>query len=282
MKILLDKHAGFCSGVKRAIRKTLSLAAEKPGVTVMGELIHNPVVTEELETKGVQTVDDTETLDDGSFAIIRTHGVPPDREEVLVRRGIPYEDLTCPRVKAVHRTIEAYKDKGYRIAVVGNPKHPEVAGHLGYAGEAGILMASVEDAEACQPLEKLVVLAQTTISPSLFERVTSVLRKKVKEFVVGNTLCSTFLRRLAWIEEHSQKAQASLIVGGKNSSNTAKLHQIASEHGRAFWIERAEEMPAELFALSPVALTAGASTPRESLMKVIARLEEGGAEIIES
>jgi 4-hydroxy-3-methylbut-2-enyl diphosphate reductase len=293
-RVLIDRHAGFCAGVKRAIRGARRVSRAHGGAVSLGELIHNPQVVGELEREGIRVIREVPARPGGEPVILRAHGIPPAEEERLRERGIAYHDFTCPRVQDIHRTITACRQEGWRILIVGNRDHPEVKGHLGYAGEAGAVLSSVREAEEYTPPIgpqglRLVVLAQTTIAPELFRQVIGVLERKRAAAPARtpggsfslrtlDTICPFVLRRQEWIRRASRKARASLVIGGRNSSNTRKLVEIAERNGPVFWIERPEELPVEELLRHPVvALTAGASTPDQTIREVVERLAARGA-----
>ncbi len=291
-RVLIDRHAGFCAGVRRAIRGARRVSGQHPGVVTYGELIHNPQVVGELEKEGIRVVRDLEEVEPGERVIIRAHGVPREAERRLKERGVPVHDFTCPRVKEIHHTIQSYLSQGYRILIVGDPDHPETRGHLGYAGDAGAVLSSVEQARACDVAGKVLVLAQTTISTELFRDAVSALearalsRRGAAQLRTLDTICPFVLDRQDWVRRASLEAArgggATLVIGGRNSSNTRKLAQIASRHGPVFWIERPEELDIEAVLAHPlVAVTAGASTPDGAIREVLDRLTARGARVEE-
>jgi len=273
-RVLYDRRAGFCTGVKKAIRGARREAGKRGKVVSYGELIHNPQVIKSLAAEGITVKYDLEEIDGHEFVIVRAHGIPPYEEEWLKNNQRQYLDLTCRRVKEIHRTIIEHREAGYFIVIVGNPDHPEVKGHLGYAGESARVIDSVKKAlEFSVSFKKskirLLVLAQTTISPELYNRVVAVLKEQQLQVSPINTLCPFVLKRQEWLRRFSLIADASIIIGGRNSSNTGKLFEIASKNGPVFWLTGAQELEAELILQYPlVALTAGASTPVEALTEV--------------
>ncbi|MEG0753345.1 MAG: bifunctional 4-hydroxy-3-methylbut-2-enyl diphosphate reductase/30S ribosomal protein S1, partial [Angelakisella sp.] len=140
MKIITAKSAGYCAGVKRAVDMTFAEAAQsKLPLVVLGELVHNPLVSEQLAAAGVRTVDAIEDIPKGSKAVIRAHGVPPELYRKLDSMGIPYMDTTCPLVKKA-QDIAAEKSPESILLLMGDSTHPEVIGIAGHAqGQVFIL-----------------------------------------------------------------------------------------------------------------------------------------------
>jgi len=280
-RVILDRQAGFCSGVKRTIRGAREALKEKKKVVSYGELIHNPDVTESLRRSGIEVRQSLEEIGAEDYVIIRAHGICPREEEALIRRGIPYADLTCLRVKQIHRRIAEKRAQGYTILIVGDPQHPEVKGHLGYAGaEAGMVISRPEQAELIAAKGGILVLAQTTTSPELFREVVRLLKAGGAGVQTLDTLCPFVLKRQRWIRRFSRLAEASLVIGGRNSSNTEKLVRLAAQNGPAYWIQNLKELDAgRVLSHSTLALTAGASTPQEDIREVVAFLRERGAKV---
>lgn len=282
-RVIFDRRAGFCAGVKKAIRGARDQAGKRGNVVFYGELIHNPQVIKSLAEEGIRVKYNLEEMAGHEFVIIRAHGIPPHEEEWLKKNQREYLDLTCRRVKEIHRTIIKHRETGDFIVIVGNPDHPEVKGHLGYAGESAKVIDSVEKAHEFSTSfknskKRLLVLAQTTISPGLYNRVVTVLKEQQFKILPINTLCPFVLKRQDWLRRFSLLADASIIIGGRNSSNTGKLFDIASKNGPVFWLTSAKGLKAELILKYPlVALTAGASTPVEQLTEVADILAAHGA-----
>ncbi len=280
-RVLLDRSTGLCDGVKRTISGALKAAKLKHNVVSYGELIHNPDVTRDLKNSGISVRHRLEELDKSQYVIIRAHGIPPEEEKILKERGISYLDLTCLRVKRIHKNISKKRKLGFKIIIVGDPKHPEVRGHLGYAGaDSGVVLSSSREAEFYSGTGKHFVFAQTTTSPDFFYSIIHILKEKGLDLHTMDTLCPFVLKRQEWIAKYSRLTEASLIIGGKNSSNTQKLFEIALENGAAYWIRSAGDLEVEkILKHSSIAFTAGASTPDETIQEVIRKLESGGAVI---
>jgi (E)-4-hydroxy-3-methyl-but-2-enyl pyrophosphate reductase len=296
-RVIVDRHAGMCSGVRRAVAQTRSILEERSaeqsrdgrstavstsrsGIVSYGQLVHNREVTDDLCEAGLKIVESLDQMNSSDTVIIRAHGVPPAHESRLRGREGRVVDLTCSRVKRVHQLIEGKRRQGYRIVIAGDPAHPEVKGHLGYAGESAVVLSSVEQARSYRQEGKIAVFCQTTTTAELFESVVHTLKNQGLDVTAVDTLCPFVNDRQKWIERYAAKAQASLIIGGKNSSNTRKLFEIAKAFGKTFWISTASELDVdEVLQFSPLAVTAGASTAESTIEAVLARFREVGAKI---
>ena len=285
-RVIVDRNAGFCGGVRRAIRGTEKLLSRQleegqaGRIVSYGQLVHNREVTDGLSAEGLTPLESLEEAAPGDKVILRTHGISPREQQMLRSRGLSVEDFTCPRVKKVHEQIREKRQAGYRIVIVGDPGHPEVQAHLGHAGERGMVLSEPRDAERL-PLEaKIAVFAQTTITPQSFQEVVDALEHRGLEMAVVNTLCPFVMKRQRWIARYSRIADASLILGGRNSSNTRKLHALAAANGPAFHLSRPAELEVDKILQYPiVALTAGASTSDRTIREEIDRLQAAGARI---
>lgn len=269
-RVLYDKNAGLCAGVKRTIRGAIKAVDEKSQVTTFGELVHNPIVTQNLKDYGINFVHNRDELESGQYVVIRAHGIPPQDEVYLKNNNINYIDLTCPRVKIIHNKIDHYRKLGYKIIIIGYPGHAETKGHLGHAGKNGIVISSPEDIKKLHIGNRTLIVAQTTISERLFNDVIKGLGDKVKNAEVAKSICPFVINRLRWIEKYSKIAEASVIIGGFNSSNTKQLYETAKQYGKAFWIAYPEKLDIlNLRTFKTIALTAGASTPDSTIQEAL-------------
>jgi 4-hydroxy-3-methylbut-2-enyl diphosphate reductase len=283
-RVVVDRNAGFCAGVRRAIRGTRQIlsqhASGQQRIRAYGQLVHNREVTDELSARGLEILKSPEQIRPGDQVILRTHGISPREQQLLHRQGAELRDFTCPRVKRVHQQIREKREDGYRIIIVGDPDHPEVKAHLAHGGDGAIVLASADDALCVPDGGNTAVFAQTTITPDFYQEVIAALGNRGLEPEVIDSLCPFVLKRQRWIVRYSKLADASVVLGGKNSSNTRKLHSLAAENGPAFHVSTAAELDVEKILRYPfVALTAGASTSDQSIREVLSRLQAAGAVI---
>jgi len=270
---------GLCSGVQRAVRGALSAAEEHAGgrLYAYGELVHNPAIMRQVQAAGITVIDNLSAVRHGDRVIVRAHGISPAEEAAISAVGGRILDLTCPRVKAIHRTILDRTARGFRVYIVGHPAHPETRGHLGYAGAGGCCIQDPATAAEHHVPGPGIVVAQTTTNAALFSDVAAELRTRDPGLEVLDTICSSVSERQDWIQRVSREVGASLVLGGRNSSNTARLFDIARANGPAHLIESAEELDLTALAMHrAIALTSGASTPIESVRSVEHALEQAG------
>lgn len=259
MKVVKTKNIGFCFGVKRAIKMVLKVAeATKEPVFTIGPIIHNPQMVRILEDKGVVPVNDVYGIDNGTV-VFRTHGVKKEEEEYIKEKGLRIIDTTCPFVKRVRKHAMYLKNKGYKVVIVGNQDHPEVKSVLSYLDNDGIVLQEpVKLAE-----QKIGVVSQTTLDESTFVSIVRELIGGVEELRIYNTICESTSVRQKEAVMLSGKVDMMLVVGGKNSSNTAKLYKVVHKvQPNTYHIETEKNLKSDWFkGVHTVGITGGASTP---------------------
>ncbi len=284
MEIKLAKTAGFCYGVERAVDLVNKAADEKDKpIYTYGPIVHNERVMREFSKKGVRVVEDFDTLKagietgalKGSVIVIRAHGVPLSVYELIEESGLDIEvvDATCPYVKRIHDIVREKKAEGYKIAVSGDPLHPEVVGILGQIDGDAAVINSKEEAEVLDidEDESLCLVSQTTQSVTKFKDIVDILNKKGYYTNVIDTICNATQRRQTEALELARSCDAMLVVGSGTSSNAAKLYDIClSECKRTYLIRTITDIKGTIdHSVRCVGITAGASTPRTIIEEVL-------------
>jgi len=277
LKIIKAETAGFCFGVRRAVESVYkSLEKNRGGkIYTLGPIIHNPQVVQDLENKGVEVRDDINEIDDG-LVIIRSHGTGPYVYERLREKGLKFVDATCPYVTRVHKKVKEYYHNGYQIIIVGERDHPEVIATNEWCDNTAIIINNVEEASRLPHLNKVCVVAQTTLNTNKWESIINVLASQTDELQTFNTICNATYQRQLEAERIAKLSTVTLVIGGKNSSNTRKLYEICRNFcNRTYLIESADEIDnLSINSDDIVGITAGASTPDGIIEEVIRRMEE--------
>ena len=276
MRILLAKHAGFCFGVQRAVKKALELAREGKQLVSLGDLIHNQRFVDYLREKGISSVERVEDVPKGACVLIRSHGVPPVLYQKLKDRGLQYVDLTCPFVARIHKKVSQEQRNYESILIVGKSEHPEVVGIKGWAGPGARVVGSVQEAQELPVLQSALVVAQTTITHALLEEVYAQIQKKAQKSVLFDSICETTLERQRETAQLAGISDAVVVIGDKKSSNTRKLFEIARKYCKnTFYVESAGEITLENFQnCDIISLVAGASVPDWIIEEVRTRMSE--------
>ncbi|MDI9514173.1 MAG: bifunctional 4-hydroxy-3-methylbut-2-enyl diphosphate reductase/30S ribosomal protein S1 [Clostridiaceae bacterium] len=274
MEIIVAKHSGFCFGVDKAVKTAFNIQSDER-VFTLGELIHNSQVIEALKEKGIQTIDDIDELRENDCVIVRAHGIGKDVYEMLKMRNVRILDATCPYVKRIHEIVKRKQDEGFKIIIVGDPQHPEVIGINGWCEGKALIIADEEDAENLEYSdEKICTVAQTTFRGSKYDAIFETLKKKFAFALKFDTICNATVQRQTEAAELSKVADAMVVVGGRNSSNTRKLYEICQQNcPKTYLIENADELPS-LNNIKTVGITAGASTPDWVIKEVIFHMED--------
>ena len=277
MEIVLAESLGFCMGVKRAVDMAYRALEKNPGepVVTLGPLIHNTQEIERLQADGIRVADQSDLPASGTV-IIRAHGVAPQAYDELKSRGLRIMDGTCPYVHYSQRkAMELHRD-GYTVVIVGDKNHPEIRGILGYIQDEGYAVKTVEEALQLPALQRIGVIAQTTISPRKYQQVIEALRERAPVVKVCETICDATEENQKAVRSLSREVDLLLVIGGRHSANSNKLVEAAREHCPAsFLIETSSEIdPASLRGVRRVGVSAGASTPDWMIQQVVERLRQ--------
>ena len=270
----------FVSVYNVLMERLLSEKCDSPLYT-LGELIHNHDYISSLAKRGVRVLneDDIESLPPGARVVLRTHGVPVDLRQRLADVGATVYDATCPFVRRTHEIINReIKCKNCRFIVVGDARHPEIQALVSHApSDIVTVINSVEELQT-YPFDAgqhLVLLSQTTANHNLFRSVSEWVREHVPDAVIYDTVCEATEKRQTDAVEMARSSDCMIVIGGTHSSNTQKLAEISARHCKTIHIERADDIPRELFCPNDrVGITAGASTPRRIIEEVVYYMTE--------
>jgi len=275
LKVTVAPSSGFCRGVSNAVDTAMRI--DPHGTYILGELIHNPVVTEQIARRGIRTVDDIGEVPDGATLILRSHGAGKTVYEECNVRNIRIVDCTCPFVKRTQNIVREYSEEGRQIAVIGERKHPEVAGICGWCDGDAIVLDGEDDPQIRLLQGKnAVVVVQTTYSEQKFEKIIKNIKKVCGKTVeIFKTICYTTNKRQSEAAELSEKCDAMLVIGGLNSSNTNKLYDICREHCKnVFRLASADEFDVDkIKKFKNVGIVSGASTPHTQTQEVLFKME---------
>jgi 4-hydroxy-3-methylbut-2-enyl diphosphate reductase len=290
LTVLLASPRGFCAGVERAIAIVKdAISRNGPPVYVRHEIVHNRRVVDELRDMGAVFVDELDEVPDGGIVVFSAHGVPKSVPGEAKRRQLLYADATCPLVSKVHREVERHVRSQRTVLLIGHAYHPEVIGTMGQVAEGAVLLVeSVEDArriEVPDP-DNLAYATQTTLSVADTRAIVAALKERFPtiEGPRGEDICYATTNRQRAVEAIAARADAVLVVGAPNSSNSRRLVECAQQAGcmRASLIEMARDIDwRSLAGVRRLGLSAGASAPEVLVDEVIDACRERFAVTIE-
>ena len=280
------KFAGFCYGVKRAVETVKKLKIDNPDkqIFVLGELIHNAHVIQELENLGIKTLNTIPEKGSG-ICVIRTHGESPQIIDKIKSAGFEVVDLTCPDVKKVQQKAIELAKSDYFVVIVGKEEHPEVIAIKANAKlySDNVVVAACPDdfreyEERIKSHKKVGVVVQTTQKRETLNEIINYLTLIAKQIHIENTICQSTSMRQKEARELAKDSDLTVVVGSKKSANTTHLAEILKNITNTINIENDEELEnfKDLIEKSQnISITAGASTPQDVIDKVVSKIQKG-------
>ena len=282
MRITLAETAGFCFGVDRAVKTVEGLLDKGERVCTLGPIIHNQQLVEELNRRGARIVGSPDEVKTGETLVIRSHGVEPEVIENAEKLGIKTVDATCPFVAKIHKIVAGKSREGYTVLIAGDASHQEVKGIVGhcrgsvfvFSGEEELLLLLEKEENFSG--KRIILAAQTTFNEEIFVKCKNILKKVCTNAEIFDTICNATSMRQQEARELSCVNDAMIVIGGRHSSNTAKLFDVCREKcGRTYLIETAAELSGtDLSDCGSVGVVAGASTPAGIIKEVIKTMSE--------
>ena len=289
MEIILSRHAGFCGGVNRAYNMIKEAAADskvKKPIFVLGDLVHNKDVVENIEKLGVKKMEIPERIEDifnnpagkiGALAIT-AHGMGPKIYELAKEKGIAIIDTTCPKVIKVQKLAKKFSESSCQLVVIGDYGHKEVMGICEWAGGKAVVVENENDLKNIKlnPLKKIAVISQTTQNGKKVNRIFKFIKKRYDKVKAVDTVCLATQIRQNETRKLAEGSDAVIIIGSPASANSTRLWEISKRiNPRSHFIERAEDIKKEWFKnCKKVGVTAGASSPDWIIKDVVERLSD--------
>lgn len=295
-RIVLAETMGYCWGVRRTLEIIQKAGDPADPVATIGDVIHNPQVVDRLRSFGVETAESIREAAERGFrrVAITAHGAGPHMVDEARAAGVELLDTTCPLVTKVQRMAQKLANQGYTVIVYGDGDHPEVKGIVGWSGTSRVYAAkNVSDlpwstprgsgtADGTTPPRKVAVVSQTTKNTDEFLRfvtdLTTLVSPEGGEVRIANTICEPTFERQNALKKLSGEVDVILAIGGRKSSNTARLAEVGRQMGvDSHHIERSEDIDDTwLTGKEAVGITAGASTPDDVIESVIHDLMHRG------
>ena len=275
MEIILSKFSGYCYGVKKAVSVADESIDKYEDIYSLGSLIHNKRAVEKLKNKGLKVVDDIE--EKNKNIIFRSHGVEKKYYDYANKNNLNVIDTTCIYVKKIHQIVEEkYKD-GYEIIIVGSKKHPEVIGINSWSNYKAQFVEEIADTDKLNIDEEksYAVVFQTTFNIEKYTKIVEILKEKIKNVEIFNTICSATKKRQDFALQLADEVDMMIVIGDASSSNSKKLYELANEKVKSIFIEDVAELEEVMFeGVQKVGVTAGASTPDFVIDEVIEYLKK--------
>ncbi len=276
-RVLLAAPRGFCAGVEKAI-KALDWMTKvfEPPVFCYHEIVHNRFVVDYFKSLGVVFINDVAVVPPGAPVMLSAHGSPPEVIDAARQAGGTVVDAVCPLVTKVHHELKVRAKKGYTVLYVGHEGHEEAVGTMAVAPDVAHLIQSREDIDALSDFTgPFALLSQTTLSLDEWQDLREYAEEVFPDIWMPNRsdLCFATTNRQAALREIATGADAVVVIGSANSSNTVALTKVAEAAGcaRVLRINSASELPDDLEGT--VAVTAGASAPESLVNEVLSRLD---------
>lgn len=282
MKITKAETAGFCFGVNRAVNMVYDLLDSGKQVCTLGPIIHNPQLVAELEGRGVRIVSSPEEVKEGETLVIRSHGVEKSVYDNACNLGVDVADATCPFVAKIHKIVAENSAKGAVTIIAGDRDHQEVKGIIGHCLGEYFVVASEEELDVILENERkigendLIFVSQTTFNAQIWEKLQKKLKKLYTNAKIFDTICNATSLRQSEADKLSKLSDAIIVIGGRHSSNTAKLYSVCKHNcAKTFLIETASELCFNsLKDCRNIGVVAGASTPAGIIKEVIDTMME--------
>jgi 4-hydroxy-3-methylbut-2-enyl diphosphate reductase len=270
----MAEEAGFCFGVRRAVEAIEGVLSEGGTLWSIGMPIHNPQEVARLRARGLNVTKSANEIPEGARVLIRAHGESKAVTEDLDARKMRLTDATCPFVRRAQERAEELSSQGYAVVLLGDARHPEIRAVMGYARGPVDVVASAQDTERLPKRPRVALISQTTQREDLLAAVAAALVPRAGELHVCNTVCRATLNRQDAVRRLAGKVDGLVLIGGRNSANTAKLRDIAEAGGMdVLWIETSEELTREWFGeKDQIGVAAGASTPQWLITEICSKI----------
>jgi len=277
MKILVAKDAGYCFGVRDAVNLAYDTAKDHGEVYMLGTIVHNEKVVEDLSKAGTKVVDKIDEVPKDIPILFRAHGTAPTVWDKAKNKNLNIIDATCPLVIEIHDEIKKLEAEGRRTIIIGDHGHDEVVG-IAAQVENPIILANVEEAKALRKMKKAGVVSQSTQMIENVQEIINVLVEKVFDLRFVNTICFPTRRNHEQIKELATKCEVMIVIGSFTSANSKRLTQLALERNkRSYQLTNADDLKASWFEnCETVGISAGASTPDDIIRDVVEKIKEIG------
>ena len=277
MKILLAKNAGYCFGVRDAVDMAYDTAKEHGDVYMLGHIVHNENVVNDLDKAGAKVVDSLDKVPEDRPVLLRAHGTHVDTWKEAKQKNMNIVDATCPLVRDIHDEIKQLEADGRKIIIIGDHGHDEVVG-IASQVKNPMIVATPEEAIKLRKTKRAGVVSQSTQTIENVQEIVNILMNKVVDLRFINTICFPTKRNQEQIKELSEKCDVMFVIGSFTSANSKRLTDLSKERNkRSYQVTCALDINEKwLEDCNVVGISAGASTPDNIIEEVLDRIKEIG------
>ena len=275
MKIFLARDAGYCFGVRDAVNLAYDTAKTHGEVYMLGTIVHNERVIEDLSNVGAKVVESLDDVPKDKPVLFRAHGTSPELWEEASKKNLKLIDATCPLVTEIHDEIKRLETENRKTIIIGDHGHDEVVA-IASQVKKPIIISSVDEANALRKMKRAGVVSQSTQMIENVQEIISVLMKKVFDLRFINTICFPTRRNHEQIKELAEKSDVMIIIGSFTSANSKRLTQLSLDRNKkSFQVTSADDLHESWFKnCKSVGISAGASTPDETIREVLEMIKK--------
>tara|TARA_B100001113_G_scaffold102215_2_gene82717 strand:+ start:9061 stop:9924 length:864 start_codon:yes stop_codon:yes gene_type:complete len=275
MKIFLARDAGYCFGVRDAVNLAYDTAKTHGEVYMLGTIVHNERVIEDLSNVGAKVVESLDDVPKDKPVLFRAHGTPPELWEEASKKNLKLIDATCPLVTEIHHEIKKLETENRKTIIIGDHGHDEVVA-IASQVKKPIIISSIDEANALRKMKRAGVVSQSTQMIENVQEIINVLMKKVFDLRFINTICFPTRRNHEQIKELAEKSDVMIIIGSFTSANSKRLTQLSLDRNKkSFQVTSADDLHESWFKnCKSVGISAGASTPDETIREVLEMIKE--------
>ena len=274
MKIFLARDAGYCFGVRDAVNLAYDTAKTHGEVYMLGTIVHNERVIENLANAGAKVVETLDDVPENKPILFRAHGTAPELWEKADKKKLDLVDATCPLVTEIHDEIKKLEEEGRRTIIIGDHGHDEVIAIAAQVSDP-IIVANVDEAKTLRKMKKAGVVSQSTQMIENVQEIMNILMEKVFDLRFVNTICFPTRRNHEQIKELAVQCDVMIVIGSFTSANSKRLTQLALERNkRSYQVTTAKELDMSWFNdCETIGISAGASTPDEIINDVVKHIK---------
>ena len=277
MKIILAKDAGYCFGVRDAVNSAYDTSKKYGEVYMLGDIVHNESVVDDLEKNGVKVVSNLNQVPDDKPVLFRAHGTAKEVWKDAEKKKMNIIDATCPLVHEIHKEVKQLDKEGRKIIIIGDHGHDEVIGIASQVKDA-IIISTVEEAEKLKKTKKAGIVSQSTQTIENVQDIINILMTKVFDLRFVNTICFPTKRNQIQIKELAKQCDVMIVIGSFTSANSKRLTALAKERNQnSYQVTCADDIKSDwLKNAEVVGVSAGASTPDSIIDEVLTKIKEIG------